>query len=451
MAYKNSMINWNQLIQFTKNGIVIANYNDIRSAITRRFKEIYGEDIDLATTSADGIYVETLCLIVSNILQSFKQYYAQLDVRTASGQFLDVLCALSNVYRKSESNSTAQVELTLDENATDNYTTNRIDLLDKNGNIWSYNDLTELVFEPCKAQEITVVCEKPGPVRADVGWIDRLVENNVVMSVRQLSAAAIGSYAESDSELRARRNASLGATGSTVLETMVGALYTINGIKDVKIYNNDSTQDIVALDGTKINTHDIYVILRQQPNIIINDSTICSTIYERLTPGIRTTKSNGVNGTAKQFRYLTSIAGIPADASIVQNVYWKIAKPIKPKITIELKVTTNYASKNNAASNLIAENAINYLNSLPLSTTMLLNDLWNVVYYSDNQFRGQPTFTITSITVDGQVVENNNNVFKLPDTYFDYSIETDVQIKDPHNDSSVGSDLSVVTIILGGN
>ena len=41
MAYKNSMINWNQLIQFTKNGIVIANYNDIRSALTRRFKEIY--------------------------------------------------------------------------------------------------------------------------------------------------------------------------------------------------------------------------------------------------------------------------------------------------------------------------------------------------------------------------------------------------------------------------
>ena len=85
MAYKEMNINWTELIQFTKNGVYVADYQEIRSAICNRFKEIYGQDIDLATTSADGIYVETLSLMINNILQSFKHFYAQLDVRTASG------------------------------------------------------------------------------------------------------------------------------------------------------------------------------------------------------------------------------------------------------------------------------------------------------------------------------------------------------------------------------
>ena len=455
MSFINRDIKFNELIQFTKEGIFVANYNQIRTAITERFKEIYGQDIDLSTASADGIYVEMLCLMMSNMLQSFKQFYSQLDVRTASGSFLDALCALSNVYRKAETHSTCSVVLTLDENATQPHVTNEIQLADVNGNIWIYSNQNSITFEAGVRQTIIVTAENPGPVRADPGWIDRLINNDVVMNISQTTEAEIGSYSESDTELRARRNSSLGATGNTVLETMIGTLFTLNGIDDVKIYNNDSTGNITSLDGTSISQHDIYVVLRQQTNIEIADSLICSIIYEKLTPGIRTTNPGtpAKYGVQHEFTYLQSSTGTPIESEVVQNVYWKVATPITPKITIVLKVTTNYSSANNSTSLKIAQNVINYLNELRLSSTVYINDIWNVVTYSDPLFRGQATFRITSITIDRTddaiTDDNDENAFTLPDTYFGYTIEN-INIDDPNNDNPPTGDLSIVTITIGG-
>ena len=433
MAYKEMNINWTELIQFTKNGVYVADYQEIRSAICNRFKEIYGQDIDLSTTSADGIYVETLSLMINNILQSFKHFYAQLDVRTASGPYLDALCALSNVYRKSETHSTCPVSLTLDENATENYVTKSISLSDKNGNIWTCTSTSDMIFEPGVAQSIIVTCEALGPVRAEPGWIDRLVSNEVVMRISQTVEANVGSYSESDNELRARRNSSLGATGSTVLETLVGTLLDINGINDAKIYNNDSTSSITALDGTSIAQHDLYIVLRKKPNIEIADSLICQTIYEKLTPGIRTTASNGVNGIAKSYNYTSAILG-QSQISVTQNVYWKQATPVKPKIEIKIKALQGYASNNNSTALTIASNVIQDLNERQLSSSITTNDLWNIIFYSDPTFKGRSTFYIESIKI------NELTSYTLQDTYFDYA-DSDVKVQ---------TNAQNITITIGG-
>lgn len=433
MAYKEMNINWTELIQFTKNGVYVADYQEIRSAICNRFKEIYGQDIDLATTSADGIYVETLSLMINNILQSFKHFYAQLDVRTASGPYLDALCALSNVYRKSETHSTCPVSLTLDENATENYVTKSISLSDKNGNVWTCSSTSDMIFEPGVAQSIVVTCEALGPVRAEPGWIDRLVSNEVVMRISQTVEANVGSYSESDNELRARRNSSLGATGSTVLETLVGTLLDINGINDAKIYNNDSTSSITALDGTSIAQHDLYIVLRKKPNIEIADSLICQTIYEKLTPGIRTTASNGVNGIAKSYNYTSAILG-QSQISVTQNVYWKQATPVKPKIEIKIKALQGYASNNNSTALTIASNVIQDLNERQLSSSITTNDLWNIIFYSDPTFKGRSTFYIESIKI------NELTSYTLQDTYFDYA-DSDVKVQ---------TNAQNITITIGG-
>jgi len=439
MAFNNKKIAWHELIQFNKEGIYVADFTTIRSSIIDRFKTIYGQDIDLSTTSADGIYVENLALMISNILQSYKSFYSQLDVRTASGSFLDALCALSNVYRKLESNSTATVTITLDTSNISDWTTNDVELIDKNGTTWSWSSSTEtLTFVRGQAQDVVVTCSMPGPVRADAGWIDRLVENNYVATVVQSKEANLGSYSETDSELRLRRSSSLGSSGSTILETLVGTLLTLSGIDDVKIYNNDSSSTITAQDGTSIHVHSIYAILRLKENMTIADQTICNMLYEKLTPGILTAKSNGKCGIAKSAKYVESSLGVPTTLNVTQNVYWKQATGISPKIEITLTKGLNFASSNNSTANLIVSKLISSLNNLNLSSTINYNNIWQTIFYSDPLFRGNSTYTITSINlyniIEQKTLSGTDWSFTLPDTYFYYTLN-DVTIED--NDTTV--------------
>lgn len=423
MSYKTNDFTLNTLINFTKEGVVVASYQEIRNTIVNAFKQIYGEDIDLASSSADGVYVETLSLMISNILQSFKQYYAQLDVRTASGVYLENLCALSNVRRKSATYSNCRVQLTLSDTETNAYVTKEISLADKNGNIWTCSSDANITFEPGKAKELVFTCEEIGPVVAQKGWIDKTVDTEKTFDVLQVEDANIGSYSESDSNLRARRNSSLGSTGTTVLETMIGALYELSGIQDVKIYNNNTENAIIALDGTTIDVHNVYVVIRRQQNIDITDRQIGNIIYEKLTPGIRTEKSTSDTkyGVSKEYVYSFEDVNIP----IEQKVYWKEAKPITPKCVITITPMTNYSE---TTSKQIAAKVIDYLNNIKLSGQVTIYKLMNIISCADSKYRGQDTFSLDSVTLD-----NSTSTYTLPDTYFYYNIDSDVTYDDTTN------------------
>ena len=53
-------------IQFTKGGIKIASFVEVRESLINKYKEVYGSDIDLSTASADGVFVNNLALIINN-------------------------------------------------------------------------------------------------------------------------------------------------------------------------------------------------------------------------------------------------------------------------------------------------------------------------------------------------------------------------------------------------
>lgn len=412
-----NLINWGELIKFTGSGLSVAEYSQIRIALANRYKEIYGEDIDLSTGSADGIFIETYSLIVNNILQSFKTFYSQLDVNTATGQYLDILCALSNVYRKSPTKSTATLVITLDESETTQTNITSLTFSDINGNTWEFNDtLNPLTLEPGVAQTIRVTASELGPIRANAGWINQVVDTDLLIGVVQETSAEPGTYSETDAELRARRNNSLGVNGVTVLGSLAGSLLALNGVRDAKIYNNDTITSITAKDGTSINPHCVYVILRRNANIDIPDSSIGSLIYEKMTPGIMTTVSNGTEGTNHSYQYKQYISGV-IETGVNQTVNWKVATPVKPVIEITLTKEENFATANNSTANYVGNAIMNYLNSLPLSTDIKIRNLINECEYNDPKFRGRKTFDVASITIDDVATD-----FVNQDTYYDYSV-----------------------------
>lgn len=410
-------IDWSNFLQFNGNGVVVATYAEIYKALVKKFQDIWGSDIDLSSASADGVFVNTYALIINNILLSFKKFYESLNVNTATGAALDVLCNLTNVTRKSATASTCPVVLTLDSGETENYITNEIDLVDINGNIWIARNIEGFVLEPGVPQTIVFTCAQLGPIEAPKGTIDRVVNNDVVINIEQSQDANKGFNVESDSSLRKRRTQTLGSRGTTVLESLSSSLLSLTGIRDVKIYNNDTGNEITAKDGTKIVAHNVYIIIRREANITISDATIGTIIYEKMTPGISTTKSQDQLqfGNSHEYQYVQRILGQRIDSDIKQIVYWKEATPTNNEIKIVITPNVYFASYDNSTAKKIAQKVINYMNNKLIGENVESRDLWNIVQYADPKFRGSKTYDINNITI------GNSDIYTNPDTYYGYT------------------------------
>lgn len=406
-------------VRLASAGMEVAEFVDVRDAIIKRYKEVYGSDIDLSTASADGVFVNDMALIINNILQVMKSLYSNLNVDTASGIYLDALCRLANVNRMGATKSTASIiitsllttgdPVTFDDTDENGNVTNQITFVDKSGTEW-VSDVS-VTLGPGESAEVKVTCTESGPIDAPAGWIAQtlLVMN---LKVEQIEDAVRGSNEESDTELRQRRAQSSGANGISVLESLVGALLEVTGIDDVSIYNNNTLENATAKDGTTIAPHNMYIIVRQQNGLNIADATIGDLIYTKLTPGIKTTASTATstNGTAKSYEFIPQMLGVTINY-LNQFVYWKKAVAIKPTITAKIK-PTQYFTENEFA--MIAQEVYNYANNIKLGDSIDADQIFIAILEADPEFKGQRTYTVSVSNVSVASTDN-------PDTYYEYS------------------------------
>lgn len=413
---QNYDISTKDFVRFTAGGLSVASFVEIRNALINKYKAVYGQDIDLSTGTADGVFVNDLALIINNIVQAMQTIYSNLNVNTASAKYLDNLCALSNVTRKSATRSNVSLQVT---NNSSTQTTEFEDLtfVDRSGNEWYHSGTIQ--FDVNETKQVYVVCKTPGAVKAPAGWIDRTLEVTY-LTVTQENDANIGSEQETDSALRARRNQSVGAAGTTVLESMVGSLLNISGVDDVKIYNNNSAMLITANDGTAIDAHSIYVIIRKQDGVTISDETIGTIIHDKLTPGIHSCKSlDETYGIPKSYTYVSELYGqtIP---EAQQNLYWKEAIPEAPEVNIEIKPLSYFTTDE---FDLIANSVMKYMNSLELGKIPTSSDIMLETLDADPKFRGNATYTVLNVTIS---TKSHDSYYKY--TKFEHSFDSSANI-----------------------
>ncbi|MCI6089747.1 MAG: baseplate J/gp47 family protein [Solobacterium sp.] len=399
-------------VRFDASGVNVANFTEIRSEIIKRYKEAYGSDIDLSTSSADGVFVNNLSLIMNNILQTMLTLYSNLDVENASGKYLDTLCNLSNIIRKEATPSSVSLQIT---NVGSDTLTNidRLTFIDKSGVAWIYTTENPLSIARNETKEISAICEQPGPTEAPVGFIAGMMQN-YPLQIIQKENAIVGRDAETDDELRARRSKSLGGSSLTILESLIGSLMTISGINDVHIYNNNENKTKTAKDGTVIDSHSVYCILRLDGTVNVSDETIGSIIHSKLTPGVRTTPLNetvGNTGKARSYTFVEKSYNT-AIAESNQLIYWKEAVPIAPQIGIKISTYDFFTADE---INTIGNRVISYLNKLPLSENLDKNKILIEAVQADPKFKGNLTYYVNSVTVDTSTYESN------PDTYYHYT------------------------------
>lgn len=391
-------------------GVITATYPEIKSALIAMYKDAYGSDIDLTNGNSDDVFISNLSLIINNILRSFDILYANLDVNSASGIYLDALCRLSNVIRKSATASTTKATIKANATTTIDYDTS---FVDESGNEWKYSGNAFSLTSGSTAN-VLLTCQALGPIA--------LAENSLISTVTQLTlvsneVAVLGNNVETDSELRGRRVNAVGAAGTTVLESLSGALLSLPYIDDAYVYENNSNASVTLADNATVAPHSIYVVTRQTMSDTVSTNQIAKTIFQKLTPGIGTNAGSSTSGTAQSVT-AQSINDNNTLYSNAHDIQWKLATAVHPKITISLTAQQGYSD--NVKLTLL-NSFISYLNALQIGTDLVPDQLISELYQDDPLFNGRSTFIVNSILIDS--ANSATKIYLNPLTYYNYTVD----------------------------
>lgn len=190
--FYNPKYDTSELIKYTENTVERANFQQIQESLTNKMKEIYGNDIDLTSTTADGQWIMARSLLIDKMFEVIDNLNQSLNPATARGNFLDIICSFNNVFRKGQSYSKVKCYVKpLNENVKNGYiktsddgerTWQEIKCIDNNGNTWTwYEDqnidgtyktyFNSIPAIPCEPTEAT------GVAVADVEYYEKSSEN----------------------------------------------------------------------------------------------------------------------------------------------------------------------------------------------------------------------------------------------------------------------------------
>lgn len=406
------------LIKVTPNGIQKLDYADIVQAVFDEYKKIYGADIDLDPRTADARFVYAVSEIINSGCEVIAQLYSNLNPSTATGVFLDILCSLTNVTRRSATASLAKVKMvnngisviTIPGDSTN------WNLIDDAGNEWTIYNKTpsDITIKAGGALYLTYESSILGRT-ATSSFRFEIIDTNTSNISLSIESFSIGKEEESDADLRYRR-ANDSGYGISVLEGMQGNLRKIIGINDTYVYSysgdaSESPSLYVNNVSTTIPAHSIAVLLRYDSVNQPNKQQVAESIRAYITPGIQT---NG--DTSYSFYTGLNNSG--------ETIRWYIAKAVNPTIKITINPLSNFAGISTAKS--IANALVNYLNNLPISSKYQLSSIVNVIQSADPLYMSRNTYIFSSISglgLDGTNYPNRG-------CYFDYGsrIDTDYEV-----------------------
>ena len=469
MAIFSNDVDYTKLIQFTNGTLQVASFVQIRNALIQRFKDIYGNDIDISPASADGQYVNSIALLINNIFQTLKRGYEMLDPASATGQYLDTLCSFNNISRITQSSSVAQ--LYIYNHTGSDIITDKLTFIDQNNTLWIWDNGGEQInFAQGTYTLITdVECEEAGAISApgaksfydsdgnatsnpaDQDWnnpdyytdfdmngsIYQCVANNGLW-VWQYSDAEVGNEEETDEALRSRRYQMLGNSSVTVLEGLKGSLLNIDGIEDVFIFNNFLSNPVTLNyepidDNTQISAHSVYIAIRYKEGVVIDDSVIGKIIYNKLTPGIGTSQTDDSNN---QKSYTIIRTG-----GIQNDIYWKKCPAKQPQITLNFlindslydfpmsggsPITTDHTPTSEIEIR-IATKLKEMISNVKIDEYLTVSNLLTTLQKADIQKNGMNTFFAQSGDINSAYQEGSNlEYFDYPDINYHYVFKYDL-------------------------
>lgn len=243
-------------------------------------KEMY-LDIDplwnLDPSTPDGLKLAHDAEVFSALDETLQQAYNSKDPNKASGVDLDVIASLTGTSRSNGTPSTVSgFVLTGVASPVTTVPAGTIFESSVTGSRWTLDQTWTLDGTGTAIVDIT--CTVDGPTEADANTINRIITTVPgLTSCNNPTPATPGTEIETDSSLRVKRATSVGRPGNNQIDSMLGELYAVSGVRRVKVYENDTN----TTDSNGLPPHSIAPIIDGG-----TDADVAMAIYIKKNPGV---------------------------------------------------------------------------------------------------------------------------------------------------------------------
>lgn len=263
-------------------GVIVPDTSTVQEQVTQDLVNVFGQDLDTTPETVEGRFIQCLTDYRTNTLAINAQNANQINLRYATGRFLDAIGAFFGLDRISATSSRVLATVTGVENTvipagsqakTTNgdifYAENDI-TIGLTGSVTGYFLSLEKGQIPCSAHSLNKI------VNAVLGW--ETIDNT--------AGATEGTKQESDDNFR-QRIEDARYKGISLLEAIKAKLVNVENVKSCFAYDNYTNQTI-TYDGVDIDAHSLVVIVDGGAN-----QDIAEAIFKAKTGGTGYTAISG--------------------------------------------------------------------------------------------------------------------------------------------------------------
>lgn len=226
----------------TPTGFEVRRQDDIKTDLENKFKEIYGEDVQLSPESTNGQKIGIWSESLADVWNLAELVYSSFNPSAVIGIPQDVLYTLNGITRLEASASTVALLFTGDEGYI---IPAGFQVANSLGLTFETDEDVEIV-----AGEATVssTCTITGAKAAGAGTLTIQVNAAIqIASVTNPLDAVLGRDQETNSQYRVRRFDSTAIAALNMLESLYSQLANLSEVISVKIYDNKT--DLVDPNG----------------------------------------------------------------------------------------------------------------------------------------------------------------------------------------------------------
>lgn len=256
-------------------GVILPDTADTLADVQNEWRAAFGDDLLVTTDTPQGVLIAAETEARDAVARNNAKLANQINPDLAGGVFLDAIMALTFDSRTKATRTLVPNVLLAGVAGT----------IIPAGVQLRYGEelfasVGQVVLGANGQASVGFAAVNTGPVTVPVGQLTQ-IETGILgwETATNPFTATIGVAEESDVAARARRRKTLGRNGLSLVGSIVGSLYALDGV-DSLVFRENKTSSTQTIDGVSLKPHSVYVVVQGG-----RDQDIAETLLETVTLG----------------------------------------------------------------------------------------------------------------------------------------------------------------------